>query len=80
MSDEYLKNTRKSGLTLDNSATEAELINTQEAIKDAWQDLQNIKKKIAEAKIQALKEVDTTFYEELKDAESTYAMLLTMTR
>lgn len=80
MSDEYLKNTRKSGLALDGTTTEAELINTQESIADAWNELMAIKKKISEAKMQALKDVDAKFYEELKDAETTYAMLLTITR
>lgn len=80
MSDEYLKNTRKSGLNLDSSTTEAELIQTQESIADAWNTLMAIKKKIADAKINAMKEIESQYYEELKDAESTYAMLLTMTR
>jgi hypothetical protein len=80
MSDEYLKNTRQSGLNLDSSTTEAELIQTQESIADAWKALMDIKKKIADAKINAMKEIEAQYYEELKDAESTYAMLLTMTR
>ena len=78
--DEYLKNTRKSGLNIEGTTSEAELINTQDSIADAWADLMAIKKKIADAKLAALKEVDDKYREELKDAESTYAMLLTVSR
>jgi hypothetical protein len=78
--DEYLKNTRKSGLNIEGTTSEAELINTQDSIADAWADLMAIKKKIADAKLAALKEIDEQYREELKDAESTYAMLLTVSR
>lgn len=78
--DEYLKNTRKRGLNIENTTSEAELINTQDSISEAWADLMAIKKKIADAKLAALKEVEAQYMEELKDAESTYAMLLTVSR
>lgn len=80
MTDEYLRNTRQKGLNIDSATSEAELINTQESISDAWNELMTIKKLMADAKLEALKKIENDFMERLKDAESTYAMLLTMSR
>lgn len=80
MTADYLKNARKSGLTADSPFTEAELIETRPQVKEAWESLMEVRNKIFLAKQEALGEVDTKFAEELEEAESTYAMMLSLSR
>ncbi len=80
MSDDYLANARDKSLEDDSKITEAELHATHENILEGWKALQDVKRRIMEAKIAAAKKVDEQFHEELKDAEANYALLLTLTR
>jgi hypothetical protein len=79
MSD-YLTNLREKSLADDSNVSEAELHASSESIKEGWQTIQDIKKRIATAKQEAIKKIDEQFAEELKAAEENYAFLLTLTR
>jgi L-lactate utilization protein LutB len=80
MSDDYLKSQREKSLKDDSKTSEAELHANNEGILDGWQAIQDIRRKIATAKQEAIKKVDEDFKEELKDAEDHYALLITLTR
>jgi len=80
MNDEYLKQARRNGSTADTKHTEAELIQTREDIKESWELLEQVRGRIFEAKRIALDEIDAKYKEELKEAEATYALLLSLAR
>jgi hypothetical protein len=80
MSDDYLKNQRNKSLSDMSKVSEAELHADNEGIRAAWQEIQDLKRKIAVAKQEALAKVDADFKDELKGTEDNYALLLTLTR
>jgi hypothetical protein len=80
MSDDYLKAQREKSLADSSKISEAELHTDNDGIKDGWQAIQDIRRKIATAKQEAIKKVDAEFKDELKDAEDNYALLITLTR
>jgi L-lactate utilization protein LutB len=80
MSTDYLANLREKSLGDASNVSEPELHASSESIKEGWQTIQDLKRKIATAKQEAIKKIDEQFAEELKDAEENYAFLLTLTR
>lgn len=76
----YLQNSREKSLADDSNVSEAELHATQPGIKDCWEELQSIKRRIATAKQEASAAVDAQFAEELKSAEESYALVMHMSR
>lgn len=81
MSDEdYLKQQKKKSLEDQSNVSEAELHASNESIKEGWQAIQDLKRKIFDAKKAAVAKVDEEFKQELKDLEDTYALLITLTR
>lgn len=80
MSTDYLANLREKSLSDQSNVSEAELHASSESIKEGWQTIQDLKRKIAEAKQEAIKKIDAEYKQELKDAEENYAFLLTLTR
>jgi hypothetical protein len=77
---EYLKTARQNGLKADSTTSEAELIATSENFADNWNELMTLKKKIADEKLAALKAIDDKYREELTEAESNYALILSISR
>lgn len=80
MSDDYLKNQRSKSLSDLSKVSEAELHAENEGIREAWQEIQDLKRKIATAKRDAITKVDAEFQQELKGCEDNYALLLTLGR
>jgi hypothetical protein len=80
MSEDYLKNQRTKSLTDLSKVSEAELHAENEGIKEAWQNIQDLKRKIATAKREAIEKIDAQFRIELADMEGNYALLLTLGR
>jgi L-lactate utilization protein LutB len=80
MSDDYLKGQREKSLADSSKISEAELHASNEGILDGWQTIQDIRRKIATTKQEAIKKIDADFKDELKDAEDNYALLITLTR
>lgn len=77
---EYLKTARQNGLKADSTVSEAELIATSENFADNWSELMTLKKKIADEKLEALKAIDEKYRDELTEAESNYALILSISR
>lgn len=77
---EYLKTARQNGLKTDSTTSEAELIATSENFADNWNELMTLKKKIADEKLEALKAIDDKYRDELTEAESNYALILSISR
>lgn len=77
---EYLKIARQNGLKNDSTVSEAELLSTNPEFASNWQELINIKKKIADAKLAALQAIDEQYHDELLEAESNYALILSISR
>ena len=77
---EYLKTARQNGLKADSTVSEAELIATSENFADNWNELMTLKKKIADEKLEALKAIDEKYRDELTEAESNYALILSISR
>lgn len=77
---EYLKTARLNGLNADSIVSEAELINTSENFAENWHELMSVKKKIADEKLAALKLIDDKYHDELIEAESSYALILSISR
>lgn len=71
---------RKKSLSDDSHTSEAELHAEHPNIKEGWQELQDVKRKIALAKMEACKAVDEKFADELSGAETNYTMLMTLSR
>lgn len=80
MSADYLSQQREKSLEDSSNVSEAELHASNENIRESWQSIQDLKRKIATAKAEAIAKVDADFAEELKDAEDNYALFLTLTR
>jgi len=80
MTTEYLKTARQNGLKADSNVSEAELINTSENFAENWNELMTLKKKIADEKLEALKAIDDKYRDELTEAESNYALILSISR
>jgi hypothetical protein len=76
----YLQNSREKSLTDDSNVSEAELHATQPGIRESWEEIQALKKRIAIAKQEASAKVDAEFAEELKSAEDAYALVMHMSR
>lgn len=80
MTIDYLKNARKNGLKSDSPVSEAELLNTSENFAENWHELMAVKKKIADAKLAAMELIDAEYHDELLEAESNYALILSISR
>lgn len=80
MSDDYLKQQQKKSLEDSSNISEAELHASNESIKEGWQAIQDLKRKIAEAKVAAIAKVEADYKDELKNLEDNYALLITLTR
>lgn len=80
MTSDYLKKARASGLNSDSPYTEAELLESREEVREAWEALMEVRKEMQEAKLKALSEVDAEFAEKLGDAEANYAIMLSLAR
>lgn len=81
MSDtDHLKKTQAKSLEDDSKVSEAELHETHPNIKEGWEDLQALRREIAQKKQAASRAIDDEYRERLNDATSNYAFLLTMTR
>lgn len=80
MTEDYLKQARTNGLASDSAHSEAELIQTRDDIRDAWEQLSEIRNEVFIEKRRVLDEVDAKFHDAIKDAEANYAMLLSLAR
>jgi hypothetical protein len=80
MTREYLKNARETGRRLETTTTEAELIVDNEGIREAWLEIQRIKKMISDKQIEAAANVAAEFQQELDNAVGDYALLLSLSR
>jgi hypothetical protein len=80
MTKEYLKIARENGKNLDTDTTEAELIFNNDGVKDAWLEIQRIKKRIAEEQVQAAADVAAKHQAELDEAITNYALLISLCR
>lgn len=80
MTEEYLKAARLNGQRIDTSTTEAELLVTNDGVKSAWDEIQRIRAVIAEEQIVAVNEVKAKYEQELQDAYTNYALLISLSR
>jgi hypothetical protein len=80
MTAEYLKAARLNGQRIDTSVTESELLVTNDGVKSAWDDIQRIRAVIAEEQVQAVNEVKDKYEQELQDAYTNYALLISLSR
>lgn len=80
MTEEYLKAARLNGQRIDTSTTEAELLVTNDGVKSAWDEIQRIRAVIAEEQVIAVNEVKAKYEQELQDAYTNYALLISLSR
>lgn len=82
MSDDrdYVKEQRLKSLTDLSVVSEAELHACSDSIKNSWLELQELKRKIALEKQEAIKAIDTKYADDLKNLESDYALMMTLSR
>ena len=78
--NDHLAIARERSLEDDSKITEAELHQSDEGIMDAWKQIQSIKADMVSAKQEALRQVNLRYSDELKTAESQYALLIHLTR
>jgi hypothetical protein len=80
MTEEYLKAARLNGQRIDTTTTETELLITNDGVKSAWEDIQRIKALIAEEQVTAVNAVKDKHEQELQDAYTNYALLISLSR
>lgn len=82
MSDDrdYVKEQRLKSLTDLSVVSEAELHACSDSIKNSWTDIQELKRKIALEKQEAIKQIDQKYASELSALESDYALMMTLSR
>jgi hypothetical protein len=80
MTKEYLKIARENGKNMKVDTTEAELIFTNDGVKEAWLEIQRIKQMIAEEQVKAAAEVAARHQTELDEAVTNYALLVSLCR
>jgi putative heme degradation protein len=80
MSDNHLTTLRENTLKDDITTSEAELHIGNDHIKDAWQELQDLKRKINVRKQEAIQAINDEFNAELTSLTDNYTFLLTLTR
>lgn len=80
MTIDYLKTARKNGLSVDSEVSEVELITTNPDFATNWKVMIDVKKRIADEKLAALSAIDEKFKDELVEAESQYAFILSISR
>lgn len=73
-----LDNIRSSGC--DSNKTEPKLIAEHDGIKDAWEEVMNIKRMIAEEQAAAIIAIEEKYKEQFEQALTDYAMLIKLTR
>lgn len=77
MTDDYLKSARTSKTT--SEFTEPELIATREEFAEIFEEMTRLRAKINAEKLEACASIDAKYKEELKEKESQYSMLLSLT-
>lgn len=80
MDQDIMKTARERSLEDDSKISEAELHAENDGIKESWQAIQDILRRMAEAKAAAIKKVNDDFAEELNSAQEQYAMLISLGR
>jgi hypothetical protein len=80
MTEEYLKAARLTGQRIDTAITETELLTTNDGVKSAWDDIQRIRALIAEEQVTAMNAVKDKYEEELHNAYTNYALLISLSR
>lgn len=79
MTENYLK-TARANATSDHKTSELEFIETREDFKEVFAEMQALRKKINDEKIQACNDIDAKYKAEVQDIESNYGMMLSLTR
>jgi len=80
MSENIVSRVRKSQMGSVSTKSEIELRQTNEGVKEAWEELNNIKNQINKAKADAIKAIDFQYKELLLAKEKQYAVMLKLAK